>query len=199
MRFKKQLITLLGAVLLGSNLNVSTVVAADAAVDSNTTTTTTEPEKNTYKWTYPFKACDKMSKAQTFGMTDYMRSVNPPSYFHDGWDFGHSEVGYSPVYAIHEGTVKKVAYDSGLGWFIWVISPDKYVEIYQKGFNNKSDIYIKAGQKIGKLTGSHLHLGLTKTTKKYINKNGFPCNNWNVDNGTWLKPISTIKKCINKK
>ena len=46
MRFKKQLITLLGTVLLGSNLNVSTVVAADAAVDSNTTTTTTtEPEK----------------------------------------------------------------------------------------------------------------------------------------------------------
>lgn len=45
MRFKKQLIT-----LLGSNLNVSTVVAADAAVDSNTTTTTTtEPEKKTYK------------------------------------------------------------------------------------------------------------------------------------------------------
>ena len=84
MRFKKQLITLLGAVLLGSNLNVSTVVATDAAVDSNTTTTTTEPEKNTYKWTYPFKACDKMSKAQTFGMTDYMRSVTPPSYFHDG-------------------------------------------------------------------------------------------------------------------
>ena len=80
-------------------------------------------------------------------MTDYMRSVNPPSYFHDGLDFGHSEVGYSPVYAIHEGTVKKVAYDSGLGWFIWVISPDKYVEIYQEGFNNKSDIYVKTGQK----------------------------------------------------
>jgi len=35
--------------LLGSNLNVSTVVATDAAVDSNTTTTTTEPEKKTYK------------------------------------------------------------------------------------------------------------------------------------------------------
>lgn len=31
--------------LLGSNLNVSTVVATDAAVDSNTTTTTTKPEK----------------------------------------------------------------------------------------------------------------------------------------------------------
>ena len=189
--------------LLGSNLNVSTVVAADAAVDSNTTTTTTEPEKKTYKWTYPFKACDKycvrpMSKAQTFGMTDYMRFVNPPSYFHDGWDFGHSEVGYSPVYAIYENTVKKVAYGSGLGWFIGVISPDKYVEIYQEGFNNKSDVYIKAGQKIGKSTGSHLHLSLTKTTKKYINKNGFPCNNWNVNNGTWLNPISTIKKYLAK-
>ena len=94
--------------LLGSNLNVSTVVATDAAVDSNTTTTTTEPEKNTYKWTYPFKACDKMSTAQTFGMTDYMRSVNPPSYFHDGWDFGHSEVGYSPVYTIHEVQLRKL-------------------------------------------------------------------------------------------
>jgi hypothetical protein len=43
-------------VLLGSNLNVSTVVAADAAVDSNTTTTTTtKPEKKTYKWTYPIQ------------------------------------------------------------------------------------------------------------------------------------------------
>lgn len=145
-----------------------------------------------------------MSNAQTFGMSDYLRSVNPPSYFHDGWDFGHSEVGYSPVYAIHAGKVKKVAYGSGLGWFIWVISPDKYVEIYQEGFNKKSDIYvkkgqkIKAGQKIGRLTGSHLHLGVTKTTKKYINKHGFPCNNWNVNNGTWLNPINVIKKHYKK-
>lgn len=105
-----------------------------------------------------------MSKAQTFGMTDYMRSVNPPSYFHDGW------LRSWLLTCLRYCTVKKVAYDSGLGWFIWVISPDKYVEIYQEGFNNKSDIYVKTGQKIGKLTGSHLHLGLTKTTKKYINK-----------------------------
>ena len=48
---------------------------------------------------------------------------------------GDSEVGYSPVYANYEGTVKKVAYGSGLGWFIWVISPDKYVEIYQDRTN----------------------------------------------------------------
>ena len=59
-------------------------------------------------------------------MTDYMRSVNPPSYFHDGLDFGHSEVGYSPVYAIHEGTVKKVAYDYFCtGHYAMVVRPEK--------------------------------------------------------------------------
>ena len=150
------------------------------------------------------KACEKhgvrpMFKAQTFGMTDYLRSSNPPSYFHDGWDFGYSEVGRSTVYAIHAGTVKKVAYDSGLGCFIWFVSPDKYIEVYQEGFTKKKDIYVKTGQKIGKMTGSHLHLGLIKTTKDYINKHGFPCKNWNVDNGTWLNSINVIKKYYNSK
>lgn len=188
MKFRKQIITLLGAALLGSSMSMSGVALADTTDNNPVTTNITDTNnvtqaatKKTYKWTYPFKACNKygvrpMFNAQVFGMTDYLRSVNPPSYFHDGWSFGHSKVGYSPVYAIHPGTVKKVAYANGLGWFIWVISPDKYVEIYQEGFNKKSDIYVKtgqkvkAGQKIGKLTGSHLHLGLTKTTKKYINK-----------------------------
>lgn len=215
MKFRKQIITLLGAVLLGSSVSMSTVASADT-IDSNpiinitdTVDANKDTTKKTYKWTYPFKACEKhgvrpMFNAQVFGMTNYLRSVNPPSYFHDGWDFGHSEVGYSPVYAIHPGTVKKVGYANGLGWFIWVISPDKYVEIYQEGFTKKRDIYVKtgqkvkAGQKIGKLTSSHLHLGLTKTTKKYINKHGFPCNNWNVNNGTWLNPISVIKKHYKK-
>ncbi|MDH5099626.1 M23 family metallopeptidase [Lactobacillus kefiranofaciens] len=207
MKLCKPIIALLSAVLVGSSLNMTSAVASADTIDEATTLITEKIKDN--KWVYPFRACDKygvrpMSNAQTFGMTDYLRSVNPPSYFHDGWDFGHSEVGYSPVYAIHAGKVKKVAYGSGLGWFIWVISPDKYVEIYQEGFNKKSDIYvkkgqkIKAGQKIGRLTGSHLHLGVTKTTKKYINKHGFPCNNWNVNNGTWLNPINVIKKHYKK-
>lgn len=211
MKFRKKIITLLSAALVSTSIttSASSIVSADTITDNSTIATETTAVKKTYKWTYPFKANDKygvrpMSNAQVFGMTNYMRSVNPPSYFHDGWDFGHSEVGYSPVYAIHAGTVKKVAYGSGLGWFIWVISPDKYVEVYQEGFTKKSDIYvksgqkIKAGQKIGRLTGSHLHLGLTKTDKKYINQHGFPCNNWNVDNGTWLNPISVIQKYMDK-
>ena len=156
-------------------------------------------------WNYPFARLNKngvrpMYNAQIFGQTNYLRSIKPKSYFHDGWDFGWSEVGHSTVKAIHPGTVQKVAYANGLGWFVWVISPDNYVEIYQEGFKHKKDIsvkpgkYVKTGQKIGKLTGTHLHLGLTKTNKKYINRYGFPCENWYRDVGVWLNPIKTIQR-----
>lgn len=57
---------------------------------------------------------------------------------------------------------------------------------------------VKTGQKIGKLTGSHLHLSLTKTNHKYINANGFPCNNWFINNGTWLNPVKVIQKNLKK-
>lgn len=140
-----------------------------------------------------------MYNSQTFGNTDYARSLKPLSYFHDGWDFGWGEVGHSTVRAVHPGTVKSVSYGNGLGWFVWVVSPDNYVEIYQEGFNKKSNIKVKPGQEvktgqaIGKLTGTHLHLGITKTNKKYINKHGYPCNNWNKNNGTWLNPVKTIE------
>ncbi|MFC2694085.1 MAG: M23 family metallopeptidase, partial [Lactobacillus crispatus] len=184
----------------------TTTASADTLDDSQNTT---EVQPKNLKWAYPFKANKKngvrpMYNAQTFGITNYMRSTTPPSYFHDGWGFGFSEVGHSNVYAIHQGTVKKVAYGNGLGWFIWVISPDNYVEVYQEGFNKKKDIYVKTGQKIklgqkiGKLTGSHLHLGVTQTNKDYINKYGFPCKNWNVNNGTWLNPIEVIKSNLKK-
>lgn len=160
-----------------------------------------------YNWGYPFakltkKGVHPMYQSQTFGYTNYARSYNPLSYFHDGWDFGWSEVGHSTVKAVHPGKVVKVAYGNGLGWFIWIESPDKYVEIYQEGFKRKKDIkvkqgkHIKTGQRIGKLTGSHLHLGLTKTNKNYINKYGFPCNNWYLNNGTWLNPVKTIQNNI---
>lgn len=207
MKFRKLIISLLGTALLTSSVGLSTTtVSADTLDDSQNTT---EVQPKNLKWAYPFKANKKncvrpMYNAQTFGITNYMRSTTPPSYFHDGWDFGFSEVGHSNVYAIHQGTVKKVAYGNGLGWFIWVISPDNYVEVYQEGFNKKKDIYVKTGQKIklgqkiGKLTGSHLHLGVTQTNKDYINKYGFPCKNWNVNNGTWLNPIEVIKSNLKK-
>ncbi len=169
------------------------------------------PKKKTNKkvkvtWGYPFKACYKkkikFKSGQEFGKTDFLRRIKPKSYFHDGFDFGFSEVGHKPVYAVHAGTVHKVKYRPGMGLYVWVISPDGYVEIYQEGFLSITDIYVKKGQKvklgqkIGRLTGSHIHLGITKTDKHYIDKHGDPCRNWWKNNGTWLNPMKIITNNI---
>lgn len=153
-------------------------------------------------WGYPFKRLNekkiKFKSGQEFGKTDVLRRYKPKSYFHDGYDFGFSEVGHSAVLAVHSGVVHRVHYRAGMGLYVWVISKDGYVEIYQEGFLNNYDIYvkkgqhIKLGQKIGKLTGSHIHLGITKTDKHYIDKHGDPCGNWWKDNGTWLNPMQII-------
>ncbi len=198
----KFLIALTAALTLGTNFifisNVQAVKKKDMLTE--------DVQKENNSWSYPFAKNIKngvkpMYESQTFGITDYARCLNPLSYFHDGWDFGVSEVGRkATVKAIHPGTVKQVSYGNGLGWFVWVVSDDKYVEIYQEGFNSKKDISVKpgqdieTGQKIGKLTGTHLHLGLTKTNHKYINIHGYPCNNWYRNVGTWINPVKTIQK-----
>lgn len=153
-------------------------------------------------WGYPFKRLDQkkveFKTGQMYGETDILRRIKPKSYFHDGYDFGFSEVGHSPVLAVHAGIVHRIHYRAGMGLYVWVISPDGYVEIYQEGFLNNYDIYVKKGQhiklvqKIGKLTGSHIHLGVTKTNKHYIDKHGDPCGNWWKNNGTWLNPMKII-------
>lgn len=216
---KHKLITISAIAILAGNFIgfTKTVHAADnittqdvISSTNNEKDNTTESKKVKNTWGYPFaiqkkKGIRPMYNSQTFGMTDYARSLNPLSYFHDGWDFGVSEVGKkASVKAIHPGTVKEVRYGAGLGWYVWVISDDGYVEIYQEGFNSRKDIKVKSGQKvktgqkIGKLTGTHLHLGLTRTTKKYINAQGFPCNNWYRNVGTWLNPVSMIEKHVKK-
>ncbi|GAA3636107.1 M23 family metallopeptidase [Lactobacillus hamsteri] len=159
-------------------------------------------KKHIATWGYPFKRLYEKKIAfksgQEYGETDVMRRTKPKSYFHDGFDFGFSEVGHSPVLAIHDGIVHKVHYRPGMGLYVWIISKDGYVEIYQEGFLNDYDIYVKKGQhvklgqKIGKLTGSHIHLGVTKTDKHYIDKHGDPCGNWWKNNGTWLNPMKII-------
>ncbi|MBD5431866.1 MAG: M23 family metallopeptidase [Lactobacillus sp.] len=209
MKFRKSIATITAALALTSSFAIGSSNIQAAKKKKANVVNTELAQDSQGPWVYPFAKLAKngvnpMYNAQTFGKTDYARSLKPLSYFHDGWDFGWGEVGKSTVKAVHEGTVEKVAYGNGLGWFVWVISPDNYVQIYQEGFNKKKDISVKpgqtvkAGQKIGKLTGSHLHLGITKTNKNYINKNGYPCNNWYVDNGTWLNPIKVIQSNLNK-
>lgn len=161
-------------------------------------------KKHIITWGYPFSRLYqkqiKFKSGQKYGKTDILRRLYPTkSYFHDGYDYGFSEVGHSPVLAVHAGTVKKVHYRAGMGLYIWVISDDGYVEVYQEGFLSITDIYVKKGQKvklgqeIGKLTGSHIHLGITKTYKDYIDKYGDPCKNWWKNNGTWLDPMKIIE------
>lgn len=197
--FKKAAGLLLMIALTGTSAQ-----AATAVVDPALATTVMPASKHKLKWRYPFARLYRTGVhpwwGQEYGITGYKRCSHPKSYFHDGWDFGHSQVGYSRVNAVHQGTVYRVAYGNGLGWFVWVVSKDNYVEIYQEGFKHKKDIrvkpgqHVRLGQKIGRLTGTHLHLGVTKTSKKYINKHGYPCGNWYKNNGTWLNPIQVIQK-----
>ncbi|GHV97139.1 hypothetical protein lacNasYZ03_10890 [Lactobacillus nasalidis] len=161
-------------------------------------------------WGYPFAKCYtkqiKYLSGQRYGKTDICRRTYPKkSYFHDGWDFGWSEVGNkAAVLAVHPGTVKKIGYCTGLGYYVWVVSSDGYVEIYQEGFASRSDITVKAGQKVklgdklGRLTASHLHLGVTKTSSDYITKHGQPYKNYATDNGTWLNPMTLIQNSLKK-
>lgn len=162
-------------------------------------------------WGYPFKRLYEkkinFKSGQKFGKTDVLRRYYPTkSYFHDGYDFGFSEVGHSTVYAVHAGIVHQVKYAPGLGLYIWVISKDGYVEVYQEGFLSITDIYVKKGQrvklgqKLGKLTGSHLHLGVTRTDKDYIDKkhDNTPCKYYWKDNGTWLNPMKIIEDDLRK-
>ncbi|GFZ27671.1 M23 family metallopeptidase [Lactobacillus corticis] len=162
-------------------------------------------------WGWPFKKIGKngpkYEEGQQYGKTKYLRRLYPTkSYWHDGWDFGFSQVGQnSKVLAVHAGRVHKVGYAAGIGYYIWVISDDGYVEVYQEGFADLSSITVKKGQKvklgqtIGYLTGNHLHLGITKTSKDYVRKkDGAPDNRAYSDNGIWLNPVKVIKNDLKK-
>ena len=75
---------------------------------------------------------------------------------------------------MHAGTVHRVKYAPGLGLYIWIISDDGYVEVYQEGFLSITDIYVN---------------------KDYIDKkhDNTPCKYYWKDNGTWLNPMKIIE------
>ncbi|MDO4912297.1 MAG: M23 family metallopeptidase [Lactobacillus sp.] len=163
-------------------------------------------------WGWPFKKIKdsgpKYEDGQQFGKTGYARDhKGKPTYWHDGWDFGWGEVGKNAsVLCVHSGVVHKVGWAPGIGNYIWIISKDGYVTVYQEAFINMTDIivkkgqHVKLGQKLGVLTGNHLHLGVTRTDKPYIKKKYHaPDNNYWSDNGVWLNPVELIKAGLGTK
>ena len=145
------------------------------------------------KWSWPFKGVTwdpgkSYEDGQQFGHTGYSRGGGN---FHDGFDFGSAKY-HGNVIAVHDGKVKFVGSKYGF-WIVWVVSSDGYNEVYQEAFGGRGDISVKegesvkVGQKIGRLTQSHLHLGISK--KKLSD----PCEHGYTDDGTWLDPIKVIK------
>lgn len=153
------------------------------------------------KWGWPFKSIKSKEDvennsplpAQHYGHTGYSRGSGD---FHDGWDFQSASWGGQDVVAVHDGTVYKVGNEVGW-WYVWVKSSDGYNEIYQEGFNSRSDISVsegdtvKVGDKIGTLTGTHLHLGITNKDIKSSVQSGYS------DDGTWLNPLDVISGSAN--
>lgn len=114
--------------------------------------------------------------------------------FHDGFDFDASRYNGNCL-AVHPGTVHKIGADLGW-WYVWVQSPDGYNEVYQEGFSSRSDIYVGEGQQvnvgtpIGRVTGTHTHLGISNKPITVAYQHGFQ------DDGTWMNPIDVIKNGI---
>lgn len=147
-------------------------------------------------WGFPFPNIVSSNKlywinGEQYGHTGWIRPGSNTD-FHDGFDFGASWYNGN-VLAVHPGTVHKIGADLGW-WYVWVQSPDGYSEIYQEGFTRRSDIFVNEGQQvavgtpIGRVTGTHTHLGITNKPISVAYYHGF------MDDGTWLDPIETIKQ-----
>ncbi len=188
--------------MLGGLINTANSGAdSDVSTNDNGSSKCGESSKDSNsvasgKWGWPFKSIKSKEDvinnsplpAQHYGHTGYGRGSGD---FHDGWDFQSASWGGQAVTAIHDGTVYKVGNEVGW-WYVWVKSSDGYSEIYQEGFNSRSDISVnegdtvKVGDKIGTLTGTHLHLGITNKNISSSVQSGYS------DDGTWLNPLDVI-------
>ncbi|USI47461.1 peptidoglycan DD-metalloendopeptidase family protein [Lactococcus lactis] len=151
----------------------------------------------TSSWTWPFtKAYTGVIyvDGQQFGNTSYPRGRG---YFHDGFDFDSSVYG-PDILAVSDGEVIYTGVmGDGLGSVI-VLSIPPYQVMYQEFSQSMSDIFVSTGQKvtkgqrIGRLNGgTHLHLGITKKDWRTA------LASWDVDDGSWLNPITIIQDGIN--
>lgn len=163
----------------------------------NSSSPNTNGGTKTSSWTWPFtKAYTGVIyvDGQQFGNTSYPRGRG---YFHDGFDFDSSVYG-PDILAVSDGEVIYTGVmGDGLGSVI-VLSIPPYQVMYQEFSQSMSDIFVSVGQKvtkgqrIGQLNGgTHLHLGITKKDWRTA------LASWDVDDGSWLNPITIIQDGIN--
>lgn len=144
-------------------------------------------------WGWPFRKSytGMYEEGQQFGNTAHPRGRG---FFHDGFDFGSAIYGSgSEILAVHEGEIIYTGYmGTELGSVI-ILSVPPYQVMYQEFSFSTSDIHVATGnrvskgQVIGRLTSSHLHLGITQKDWRTA------LNSWDINDGTWLNPISIIQ------
>ncbi|WEV52104.1 peptidoglycan DD-metalloendopeptidase family protein (plasmid) [Lactobacillus sp. ESL0731] len=197
-----------GKIKLSASNNGSNSDATDSSSDgSSTCPNSSDDSQYSGTWTWPFKSIKSKPASLDggqYGHTSYSRGQ---TNFHDGFDFSNGLNGVhngSDVIAVTSGTIYKVGYDSAALHYIWEKAGD-YNIIYQEGFNSSSDIHVhkgdkvKIGQKIGTITGTHVHLGITTNKKNpTMNQIGSPVANGFDHPNCWLDPIKVIQHGLKK-
>ncbi len=143
-------------------------------------------------WGWPFRGMNgaptSWENGQQFGHTGWVRPGSGGSDFHDGFDFGSAHYS-GDILCIHGGKVTSVGYQAGF-MVVTVKSSDGLTTVYQE-FGNSVSVRVgqnvKTGDVIGRLTTSHLHLGIT--TKDF----GTAFAHSFDEGGGWLDPIKTIQ------
>ncbi|MDA3964926.1 M23 family metallopeptidase [Enterococcus thailandicus] len=137
-------------------------------------------------WRLPFDGSLKSyEEGQQFGNTSYPRGRG---YFHDGYDFGSAK--YSGDFkSVNDGKVIFAGYVSQEIEYAIVLQIADYQVMYQEFGSTiyvKTGDQVKVGHDLGKLTTTHLHLGITKQDWRTA------LGSWDIDNGTWINPIPIL-------
>lgn len=161
----------------------------DKDPDNNKSDDFNDSSLNAGKWWFPVKG--KGGISDPWGYRAWrVQAGQPPSGFHDGMDIGAAaQIPGHKVYACHSGTIVYSGYHSAALLWLVILKTGKYYVWYQEFTASGANIAVKVGQKvkakqlIGNVTGTHLHIGITK--QKDMNQ---ALASWDKNNGTWLNP-----------
>lgn len=144
---------------------------------------------NAGKWVFPVKK--HLGLSDPWGYREWRKNARNPTGFHDGIDIGNNAQIYEhKIYACHSGTVVYSAYMMAELMWVIIIKTGKYYVWYQEFTSTANNVAVKVGDKVkakqylGYVTGTHVHVGITK--QKDINQalaSAF------TNNGTWLNPM----------